>query len=99
MQFYFSGKHVNIVMNLTALHIFSFIQKAFFFFYRGDDGELKLGVRRAIQLKNESLFKAFSSNSSKIHTLSSVANSLKNRSVFHICYNPRFVNYEYAFHL
>ncbi|XP_051226055.1 auxin response factor 3 [Lolium perenne] len=58
-------------------------------FLRCDDGELKLGVRRAIQLKNEALFKAFSSNSAKIHTLSSVANSLKHRSVFHICYNPR----------
>uniref|UniRef100_A0ACD5VUX2 Uncharacterized protein n=1 Tax=Avena sativa TaxID=4498 RepID=A0ACD5VUX2_AVESA len=58
-------------------------------FLRGDDGELKLGVRRAIQLKNEALFKAFSTNSSKIHALSSVANSLKHGSVFHICYNPR----------
>ncbi|CAM0882671.1 unnamed protein product [Alopecurus aequalis] len=58
-------------------------------FLRGDDGELKLGVRRAIQLKNEALFKAFSSNSAKIHTLSSVASSLKHGSVFHICYNPR----------
>ncbi|KAM3351424.1 hypothetical protein ACQJBY_023416 [Aegilops geniculata] len=61
-------------------------------FLRGDDGELRLGVRRAIQLKNEALLKAFNSNSSKIHTLSAVANSLKHRSVFHICYNPRFVN-------
>lgn len=58
-------------------------------FLRGDDGELKLGVRRAVQLKNEALFKAFSSNNSKIHALSSVANSLKHKSVFHICYNPR----------
>lgn len=58
-------------------------------FLRGDDGELRLGVRRAIQLKNEALFKAFSSDCSKIHTLSAVANSLKHRSVFHICYNPR----------
>ncbi|KAE8805439.1 Auxin response factor 3 [Hordeum vulgare] len=58
-------------------------------FLRGDDGELRLGVRRAIQLKNEALLKAFNSNSSKIHTLSAVVNSLKHRSVFHICYNPR----------
>ncbi|VAH64022.1 unnamed protein product [Triticum turgidum subsp. durum] len=58
-------------------------------FLRGDDGELRLGVRRAIQLKNEALLKSFNSNSSKIHTLSAVANSLKHRSVFHICYNPR----------
>uniref|UniRef100_A0ACD5VJF4 Uncharacterized protein n=1 Tax=Avena sativa TaxID=4498 RepID=A0ACD5VJF4_AVESA len=65
-------------------------------FLRGDDGELKLGVRRAIQLKNEALFKAFSTNSSKMHTLSSVANSLKHRSVFHICYNPRTAASEFV---
>ncbi|XP_040385947.1 auxin response factor 3 isoform X2 [Oryza brachyantha] len=58
-------------------------------FLRGDDGELRLGVRRATQLKNEALFKAFSSDSSKMRTLLSVAESLKHGSVFHICYNPR----------
>jgi auxin response factor len=58
-------------------------------FLRGDDGELRLGVRRATQLKNEAIFKAFSSESSKMRTLSAVADSLKHGSVFHICYNPR----------
>jgi hypothetical protein len=98
MQFYFSGKHLCIFMSLTALCLYFFYSESFFFLCRGDDGELKLGVRRAVQLKNEALFKAFSSNSAKIHTLSSVANSLKHRSVFHISYNPRFVNYECTFH-
>ncbi|KAF0918896.1 hypothetical protein E2562_027336 [Oryza meyeriana var. granulata] len=59
-------------------------------FLRGDDGELRLGVRRATQLKNEAIFKAFSSESSKMRTLSAVVDSLKHGSVFHICYNPRF---------
>ncbi|OQU87551.1 hypothetical protein SORBI_3003G298600 [Sorghum bicolor] len=64
-------------------------------FLRGDDGELRLGVRRAIQLKNEALFEDFSSDSTKRHTLSAVADSLKHRSVFHISYNPRATASEY----
>ncbi|XP_062221622.1 auxin response factor 3-like isoform X2 [Phragmites australis] len=64
-------------------------------FLRGDDGELRLGVRRAIQLKNEALFQDFSSDSSKRHTLSAVADSLKHRSAFHISYNPRATASEY----
>ncbi|BAD87193.1 putative ETTIN protein [Oryza sativa Japonica Group] len=65
-------------------------------FLRGDDGELRLGVRRATQLKNEAIFKAFSSESSKMRTLSAVADSLKHGSVFHICYNPRATASEYV---
>ncbi|EMS50168.1 Auxin response factor 14 [Triticum urartu] len=58
-------------------------------FLRGDDGELRLGVRRAVQLRNEALFKAVNSNESKLHTLSAVASSLENRSIFHVCFDPR----------
>uniref|UniRef100_A0A0A9D3G8 Auxin response factor n=1 Tax=Arundo donax TaxID=35708 RepID=A0A0A9D3G8_ARUDO len=64
-------------------------------FLRGDDGELRLGVRRAIQLKNEALFQDFRSDSSKQHTLCAVVDSLKHRSVFHISYNPRSTASEY----
>ncbi|AQL00433.1 Auxin response factor 3 [Zea mays] len=64
-------------------------------FLRGDDGELRLGVRRAIQLKNEALFEDFNSDSTKRHSLTAVADSLKNRSVFHISYNPRATASEY----
>ncbi|PWZ09359.1 Auxin response factor 3 [Zea mays] len=64
-------------------------------FLRGDDGELRLGVRRAIQLKNEALFEDFNSDSTKRHSLMAVADSLKNRSVFHISYNPRATASEY----
>ncbi|XP_025816252.1 auxin response factor 3-like isoform X2 [Panicum hallii] len=64
-------------------------------FLRGDDGELRLGVRRAVQLKNEALFEDFSSDSAKRHTLSAVYDSLKHRSVFHISYNPRAASSEY----
>jgi len=65
-------------------------------FLRGDDGELRLGVRRAVQLKNEALFEEFSSDSAKRHTLSAVYDSLKHKSVFHISYNPRFVDLAYT---
>ncbi|RLN27930.1 auxin response factor 14-like [Panicum miliaceum] len=58
-------------------------------FLRGNDGELRLGVRRAVQLKNEALLEAVNSTDSKLRTLSAVASSLENRSIFHICFNPR----------
>ncbi|KAK3161968.1 hypothetical protein QOZ80_1BG0083660 [Eleusine coracana subsp. coracana] len=64
-------------------------------FLRGDDGELRLGVRRAVQLKNEAHFKDLSCDVSKRHTLSAVADSLKHRSVFSISYNPRATCSEY----
>uniref|UniRef100_A0A0D9V5S0 Auxin response factor n=1 Tax=Leersia perrieri TaxID=77586 RepID=A0A0D9V5S0_9ORYZ len=65
-------------------------------FLRGDDGELRLGVRRATPLKNEAIFKAFNTESSKMRTLSAVADSLKHGSVFHICYNPRATASEFV---
>ncbi|XP_062231884.1 auxin response factor 14-like isoform X2 [Phragmites australis] len=58
-------------------------------FLRGNDGELRLGVRRAVQLRNEALLEAVSSTDTRLQTLSSVASSLDNRSIFHICFNPR----------
>ncbi|KAM0834014.1 hypothetical protein ACQ4PT_063899 [Festuca glaucescens] len=57
-------------------------------FLRGDDGELRLGVRRAVQLRNEALFKAVNNNDSMLHTLSAIASSLENRSIFHVCFDP-----------
>ncbi|CAO2166424.1 unnamed protein product [Urochloa humidicola] len=64
-------------------------------FLRGDDGELRLGVRRAIQLKNKALFEDFNCDSAKRLTFSTVYDSLKHRSVFHISYNPRATASEY----
>uniref|UniRef100_A0A0A9G6W1 Auxin response factor n=1 Tax=Arundo donax TaxID=35708 RepID=A0A0A9G6W1_ARUDO len=58
-------------------------------FLRGNDGELRLGVRRAVQLNNEALLEAVGSTDSKLRTLSAVACSLDNRSIFHVCFNPR----------
>jgi hypothetical protein len=97
MQSYFSGKHMNIVVALNVLCTF-INQSVCFNLCSGDDGELRLGVRRAIQLKNEALFEDFSSDSAKRHTLSDVYDSLEHRSVFHISYNPRFVDLTYIIH-
>uniref|UniRef100_J3M8V4 Auxin response factor n=2 Tax=Oryza brachyantha TaxID=4533 RepID=J3M8V4_ORYBR len=58
-------------------------------FLRGDDGQLRLGVRRAVQLRNEALFEPVNSSDSKLRILSAVANSLENKSIFHVCFNPR----------
>ncbi|CAN6327614.1 unnamed protein product [Urochloa humidicola] len=63
-------------------------------FLRGNDGELRMGVRRAVPLKNEAL-EAANSTDSKQRTLSAVASSLENRSIFHICFDPRTVASEF----
>lgn len=89
----FLGKHiiylsdeVNFLLSFVLFHKLQLL-----FLYRGDDGQLRLGVRRAVQLRNEALFEPVNSSDSKLRILSSVASSLENKSVFHICFNPRFV--------
>lgn len=59
-------------------------------FLRGDDGELRLGIRRAVQLKGSN-FHAPSSQSLNVGVgaLASLANAVATRSVFQINYNPR----------
>jgi hypothetical protein len=87
----FLGKHiiylsdeVNFLLSFVLFHKLQLL-----FLYRGDDGQLRLGVRRAVQLRNEALFEPVNSSDSKLRILSSVASSLENKSVFHICFNPR----------
>ncbi|XP_062180411.1 auxin response factor 15-like isoform X2 [Phragmites australis] len=58
-------------------------------FLRGDDGELRLGVRRAAQLKIGSAFPALYKQCSNLGTLANVAHAMATKSVFHIYYNPR----------
>lgn len=85
-------------MNLTSLCDFPFSSASLIVFsYRGDDGKLRLGVRRAVQrravqLRNEALFEAVNNNDSKLRTLSAISSSLENRSIFHVCFDPRFVD-------
>uniref|UniRef100_A0A804N0N0 40S ribosomal protein S8 n=1 Tax=Zea mays TaxID=4577 RepID=A0A804N0N0_MAIZE len=57
-------------------------------FLRGDNGELRLGVRRAAQLKNGSAFLALYNQCSNLGSLPNVAHVVATKSVFHIYYNP-----------
>ncbi|KAL5230783.1 hypothetical protein ABZP36_029559 [Zizania latifolia] len=64
-------------------------------FLRGDDGELRLGVRRAAQLKNGSAFPALYNQCSNLGTLGNVAHAVATESVFNIYYNPRLSQSEF----
>lgn len=57
--------------------------------FRGDDGELRLGVRRAVQLKNGSAFPALYSQCSNLGSLANVAHAVATKGIFNIYYNPR----------
>lgn len=56
-------------------------------FLRGDDGVLRLGIRRASQVKIASSLPAFCSQQS--NDFATVVNSISRRSVFSVYYNPR----------
>ncbi|GMP74539.1 hypothetical protein CsSME_00031939 [Camellia sinensis var. sinensis] len=58
-------------------------------FGRGGDGELRLGIRRAAQVKTDSTFPALSSQKLNVGTISAVVNAISMRNVFNVRYNPR----------
>ncbi|XXG66779.1 hypothetical protein AAC387_Pa06g0284 [Persea americana] len=58
-------------------------------FLRGDNGELRLGIRRAVQLKNSGSYSVPCTQMLNLGTLAAVANAVSMKSVFHIYYNPR----------
>lgn len=64
-------------------------------FLRGGDGELRLGIRRAAQIKGSSPFPALCSQQLNLNTLTAVVNAISTRSVFNICYNPRASSSEF----
>nr|ADG43158.1 auxin response factor 24 [Zea mays] len=64
-------------------------------FLRGDNGELRLGVRRAAQLKNGSAFPALYNQCLNLGSLPNVAHAVATKSVFHIYYNPRLSQSEF----
>ncbi|KAJ6808924.1 auxin response factor 15-like isoform X2 [Iris pallida] len=58
-------------------------------FLRGNNGDLRLGIRRAAQLKGGLPYSAVCSQNSSPGTLAAVADAVTTKSVFHIFYNPR----------
>ncbi|KAF8409175.1 hypothetical protein HHK36_005249 [Tetracentron sinense] len=58
-------------------------------FLRGGSGELRLGIRRAGQVKGGVPFSVLCSQSLNLGTLTTVVNAVSMKSVFHIYHNPR----------
>ncbi|XP_058100617.1 auxin response factor 3-like isoform X2 [Magnolia sinica] len=58
-------------------------------FLRGANGELRLGVRRAANIKSGITYPVLCRQRSNVATLAAVANALSTKSMFHIYYNPR----------
>lgn len=64
-------------------------------FLRGEDGELRLGIRRAVQLKSSGSFGGPSGMQLDPGSLMDVVNALSKRSAFSVCYNPRVSSSEF----
>ncbi|XP_027932224.1 auxin response factor 3-like isoform X1 [Vigna unguiculata] len=64
-------------------------------FLRGDDGELRLGIRRAAQLKGSGSFAVPTGQQLNPGTFMDVVNALSARCAFSVCYNPRFSSSEF----
>ncbi|KAK9158279.1 hypothetical protein Scep_004853 [Stephania cephalantha] len=58
-------------------------------FLRGDNGELRLGIRRAGRPRNSLPSSLLSDQHTHLNILSSVANAINTKSMFHIFYCPR----------
>ncbi|XAR59773.1 hypothetical protein NMG60_11015737 [Bertholletia excelsa] len=57
-------------------------------FLRGEDGDLRLGIRRAVRPRN-GLPESVRGNQNYQNVLSHVANALSTKSTFHVFYSPR----------
>ncbi|ONM39459.1 Auxin response factor 3 [Zea mays] len=64
-------------------------------FLRGEDGVLRLGVRRAAQLKIVTPIPAPHNQCSSNSNLGNVAQAVATKTVFHIYYNPRLTQSEF----
>uniref|UniRef100_A0A7N0RB75 Auxin response factor n=1 Tax=Kalanchoe fedtschenkoi TaxID=63787 RepID=A0A7N0RB75_KALFE len=58
-------------------------------FLRGGDGVLRLGIRRAAQVKSVSPFPASCGQQFNLSNFSALVNSITAPSAFSVCYNPR----------
>ncbi|KAJ6826714.1 auxin response factor 15-like isoform X2 [Iris pallida] len=58
-------------------------------FLRGNNGDLRLGIRRASQFKSDIPYSAVCNQKMSSGTLAAVADAVATKNVFHIFYNPR----------
>lgn len=58
-------------------------------FLRGEDGELRLGIRRAPQVKSGATFSSFCSQQSSPSSVTEVVDAIARKRAFSISYNPR----------
>ncbi|XP_062095792.1 auxin response factor 3-like [Humulus lupulus] len=58
-------------------------------FLRGDDGELRLGIRRAAQVKGCGSFPTLFNQQLNYSSMKDVVNAISTRSAFNLYYNPR----------
>ncbi|KAK8707440.1 hypothetical protein V6N13_058501 [Hibiscus sabdariffa] len=61
-------------------------------FLRGEDGELRLGIRRTVRPRNCLPESVITEQNSYPNVLSPVANALSTKSMFHVFYSPRKVS-------
>ncbi|GAB4831322.1 Arf GTPase arf3 [Ancistrocladus abbreviatus] len=64
-------------------------------FLRGTDGELRLGIRRAAQVKGNAPCPAVPSERLNHGSLDTALNAISTRGLFNICYNPRASSSEF----
>ncbi|KAJ4977273.1 hypothetical protein NE237_002379 [Protea cynaroides] len=64
-------------------------------FLRGGNGELRLGIRRASQVKAGIPFSGLCSQSLNLSTFAAIAKAVSTKSVFHVSYNPRATQSEF----
>ncbi|CAI8618277.1 unnamed protein product [Vicia faba] len=64
-------------------------------FLRGEDGELRLGIRRAAQLKSCSNISSLSGQQLNLGSLTDVVKALSTRCAFSVHYNPRVGSSEF----
>ncbi|XVE79074.1 hypothetical protein DITRI_Ditri14bG0028600 [Diplodiscus trichospermus] len=65
-------------------------------FLRGEDGELRLGIRRAVRPRNGLPDSVIAKQNSYPNVLSSVANAISAKSMFHVFYSPRASHAEFV---
>jgi hypothetical protein len=64
---------------------------------RGENGELRLGIRRAARPRNGLPESIVGNQSCSPSFLSSVANAISAKSMFHVFYSPRYLISGYSF--